>query len=356
MLASPTVAPTPVLPERPPFSLRARLLTPLADGGSRHEADGLLVVDADGRIALCRRRGGSSGGSRVGAGAPRLGAAPGAGRPPRPPATAAERRPGSRPGPADLAGALHLSAGTRVRRGPGRRRGTGRLAGLRGRRHDDGTRLRRGVRGQPRRHVPGCRGARHPRGRRQGDDGPGHVRPDHRPGDDPRSVPARSRRPLFALAHARRRAAAVRVHATVRGLVQRRHAPRIGGARPRHRCVLADPRVRGPRRDRRGGAALPGGDRLRRRVRPGRRARGADGAGPRRAPVRAGDRTARRDRHAGGALPGVEPVPRLRRDAAGALSRGRDAGRPRVRRGRRARPVDLRRDAGRVLLVERAAR
>ena len=52
MLASPTVAPTPVLPERPPFSLRARLLTPLADGGTRHEADGLLVVDERGRIAF----------------------------------------------------------------------------------------------------------------------------------------------------------------------------------------------------------------------------------------------------------------------------------------------------------------
>ena len=52
MLASPTVAPTPVLPERPPFSLRARLLTPLADGKTRHEADGLLIVDADGRITF----------------------------------------------------------------------------------------------------------------------------------------------------------------------------------------------------------------------------------------------------------------------------------------------------------------
>jgi guanine deaminase len=52
VLASPTVAPTPVLPERPPFSLRARLLTPLADGGTRHEADGLLIVDSDGRIAF----------------------------------------------------------------------------------------------------------------------------------------------------------------------------------------------------------------------------------------------------------------------------------------------------------------
>jgi guanine deaminase len=50
VLASPTVAPTP-LPERPPFSLRARLLTPLAEGGTLHEADGLLVVDEGGRIA-----------------------------------------------------------------------------------------------------------------------------------------------------------------------------------------------------------------------------------------------------------------------------------------------------------------
>jgi guanine deaminase len=50
VLASPTVAST-RLPERPPFSLRARLLTPLADGGTLHEADGLLVVDEGGRIA-----------------------------------------------------------------------------------------------------------------------------------------------------------------------------------------------------------------------------------------------------------------------------------------------------------------
>jgi guanine deaminase len=40
----------PVLPTRPPFALRARLLTPLAAGGTRHERDGLLVVDARGRI------------------------------------------------------------------------------------------------------------------------------------------------------------------------------------------------------------------------------------------------------------------------------------------------------------------
>jgi guanine deaminase len=39
-----------VLPAAPPFALRARLLTPLAAGGSRFETDGLLEVDADGRI------------------------------------------------------------------------------------------------------------------------------------------------------------------------------------------------------------------------------------------------------------------------------------------------------------------
>ena len=41
----------PALPDRPPFALRARLLTPLAGGGIAHEVDGLVVVDADGRIS-----------------------------------------------------------------------------------------------------------------------------------------------------------------------------------------------------------------------------------------------------------------------------------------------------------------
>ncbi len=41
----------PALPERPPFVLRARVLTPLADGGSRYEPDGAIAVDAPGRIA-----------------------------------------------------------------------------------------------------------------------------------------------------------------------------------------------------------------------------------------------------------------------------------------------------------------
>ncbi len=34
----------------PPFAIRARLLSPLADGGTLHEPDGLVVVDGDGRL------------------------------------------------------------------------------------------------------------------------------------------------------------------------------------------------------------------------------------------------------------------------------------------------------------------
>src|SRR5687768_7135260 len=39
------------LPATPPFALRARLLSPLADGGILDEYDGLVEVDASGRIA-----------------------------------------------------------------------------------------------------------------------------------------------------------------------------------------------------------------------------------------------------------------------------------------------------------------
>ena len=38
------------LPDRPPFSLRARLLTPLPDGSTRWQPDGLIRVDDGGRI------------------------------------------------------------------------------------------------------------------------------------------------------------------------------------------------------------------------------------------------------------------------------------------------------------------
>ncbi len=40
------------IPTAPPFSIRARLLTPLDAGGTRYEGDGLVIVDADGRIAF----------------------------------------------------------------------------------------------------------------------------------------------------------------------------------------------------------------------------------------------------------------------------------------------------------------
>jgi len=39
-----------LLPDRPPFVLRARLLTPLAAGGTQHEPDARIEVDASGRI------------------------------------------------------------------------------------------------------------------------------------------------------------------------------------------------------------------------------------------------------------------------------------------------------------------
>jgi guanine deaminase len=40
------------LPATPPFVLRGRLLTPLADGGTRHDVDALVDVDARGRIVF----------------------------------------------------------------------------------------------------------------------------------------------------------------------------------------------------------------------------------------------------------------------------------------------------------------
>jgi guanine deaminase len=43
------------LPERPPFALRARLLSPLTDGGTLDELDGLIEVDAAGRLVRAER-------------------------------------------------------------------------------------------------------------------------------------------------------------------------------------------------------------------------------------------------------------------------------------------------------------
>ena len=42
------------LPDHPPFILRARIVTPLSDGGTRDEADGRLEVGEDGRIVAIR--------------------------------------------------------------------------------------------------------------------------------------------------------------------------------------------------------------------------------------------------------------------------------------------------------------
>jgi guanine deaminase len=51
VLASPLVT-LERLPLRPPFALRARLLTPLAAGGTYHEPDGLLLVDDAGHLSF----------------------------------------------------------------------------------------------------------------------------------------------------------------------------------------------------------------------------------------------------------------------------------------------------------------
>jgi guanine deaminase len=48
------------LPERPPFVLRARVLTPLSSGGTLDEIDGAVEVDARGRIAAVRPFGASA--------------------------------------------------------------------------------------------------------------------------------------------------------------------------------------------------------------------------------------------------------------------------------------------------------
>jgi len=50
---------TGILPARPPFAIRATILTPLAAGGTRHLADGIVEVDASGRIAGVREAAGA---------------------------------------------------------------------------------------------------------------------------------------------------------------------------------------------------------------------------------------------------------------------------------------------------------
>jgi guanine deaminase len=42
----------PTLPGRPPFAIRARLVTPLTEGGAAHETDGLVAVAGDGDVTF----------------------------------------------------------------------------------------------------------------------------------------------------------------------------------------------------------------------------------------------------------------------------------------------------------------
>src|SRR5690606_3508798 len=50
----------PSLPSAPPYALRARVLTPLAAGGTRYESDALVTVGVDGRISAVERWDGTS--------------------------------------------------------------------------------------------------------------------------------------------------------------------------------------------------------------------------------------------------------------------------------------------------------
>jgi guanine deaminase len=46
------VPPSPTLPDHGPFALRARVVTPLTSGGTRDEPDGVVEIDADGRLSF----------------------------------------------------------------------------------------------------------------------------------------------------------------------------------------------------------------------------------------------------------------------------------------------------------------
>ena len=86
---------------------------------------------------------------------------------------------------------------------------------------------------------------------------------------------------------------------------------------------------------------FPDAHRLRRRLRPRRRARGADRPRARRPSLRSGAWSPHRDRDAGRPLPGLEPVPGVGDDAAGPVSRrGHEPGAGLGRR-RRPGPLDL---------------
>ena len=268
------------------------------------------------------------------------------GGPARPPPATPQRRPRGRAGRAHLARALHLPLGAGLgRRRRRRARGLPRLPRPRRGGDDDGARLLRRL---PRVHgcrVPRGRAPRHSGHPRHGAHGPRLLRGQGAPGAQPRGRARGVGRAVRALARRRRRTPRVCVHAALRPVLHARDAPRIRRRRPGARRLLADPPLGGPGRGGRGGPGLPRGARLRGRLRPGGRARAALGHGARDPPHRPRPGAPRGDGHAGGALPVVEPVPLLRPHAAGALP-GRGTGdRSRLRCGRRAAPLALRRHA-----------
>ena len=225
------------LPDRPPFALRARMLTPLADGGSRYEPDGAIAVDAAGRIDAVGR-GRAFGGPALAAATRGRSTS---GRSSSCPAWStctrtcrSSRTPGLGAG-LDLLTWLDryiFPLERRVRRRRGRRAPRARgVPRLRGRRDDDRPRLRRGLRGRDGWRVPGRRGARDPGDPRQGHDGSPHLRRTIDPSTILERQPARIRGAHRPLARPRRRPARVRRHAAVRRLVHGRAAARVGGAR-----------------------------------------------------------------------------------------------------------------------------
>ena len=227
------------LPDRPPFVLRARLVTPLAAGATRHEPDGRLEVDAAGRIVAV--------GPWAAPGVPP--ASDRAGPP------VIDLRPlVVLPGLVDLHAHLPqlpnagvgagldlltwldryifpleraFDAPTAERVAPAAFRAMA-AAGTT-------TALMYGAVFEPSLDdgVPGGRGARHPGDHRQGDDGPADVRRSPARRSDPGDEPPPVGRPVRALARPRRRAPPVRIHAAVRPVLLGRHAARVGGlARP----------------------------------------------------------------------------------------------------------------------------
>ena len=319
------------LPDGPPFALRARLLTPLDDGGTRHEPDGLLVVDAAGRLAYAGPADAApAADARHGRRPPAVGGPARHGRPPRPPAAAPERRARGRDGPAGLARALHLPARARLRR----RRRPSVVAPAAWRAFAAAGTTTALVYGAVYEasldatfRAAEAHGIRAIVGKVMMD----RITydPTIDPADDPRSERwPKSARLIERWHGADGRPAALRRHAAVRRLVHGRAAARVGGPRPRRpaptgrrtcpRTAARSPRSRGcsPTRSTTStSTTAPAGS--------GQRTVLAHAVhlSDRELDAPGGDGDARRP------LPDLEPVPRVGGDAARALPRGRAAGR-----------------------------